>query len=180
MWNIKYRYDSKILELVKVSHRFRIMLLSMALSIVFIIVNILSVTPVLHLGGLNPFWRMAFIFKCFTDTIILDDFKTCLDKLSAHKRALLQNELHGIRSDPSSKSRAGRRSTIRLDQGAGAADKAEDLHMHTQAIHVETRVEVAEAAESPSVAPSPSSTSDLVNTDEGAARGPCYNAHCWV
>jgi hypothetical protein len=60
----------------------------MCLSIGFIIVDILSVTPVLKVGlpdGINPFWKFAFIFKCFTDTIILDDFKTALDKLKQYK-----------------------------------------------------------------------------------------------
>lgn len=60
----------------------------MCLSIGFIIVDILSVTPVLSVGlpdGINPFWKFAFVFKCFTDTIILDDFKTALDKLKQYK-----------------------------------------------------------------------------------------------
>jgi hypothetical protein len=60
----------------------------MCLSIGFIIVDILSVTPVLSVGlpdGINPFWKFAFIFKCFTDTIILDDFKTALDRLKQYK-----------------------------------------------------------------------------------------------
>jgi hypothetical protein len=57
----------------------------MSLSIIFIIVDLLSVTPVIPIGYINPFWKFAFIFKCFTDTIILDDFKTALDKLSRYK-----------------------------------------------------------------------------------------------
>lgn len=57
----------------------------MSLSIIFITVDILSVTPVIPIGYINPFWKFAFIFKCFTDTIILDDFKTALDKLSRYK-----------------------------------------------------------------------------------------------
>jgi hypothetical protein len=54
----------------------------MILSVVFIIVDILSVTPVIRIGVINPFWKFALVFKCLTDTIILDDFKTALDKLS--------------------------------------------------------------------------------------------------
>jgi hypothetical protein len=71
-----------------VSPRFGILLLSMMLSISFIILDCLSVTSVLASNlpdGLNPFWKLAFVFKCFTDTIILDDFKTALDKLQAHR-----------------------------------------------------------------------------------------------
>lgn len=59
----------------------------MSLSIVFIIVDLLAVTPVISLGVINPFWKFAFVFKCLTDTIILDDFKTALDKLSRHRRS---------------------------------------------------------------------------------------------
>lgn len=90
-WNIKYRYEFGYFEVVKISPRFGLMLSSMCLSVVFIIVDILAVTPALKIGGLNPFWKIAFVFKCFTDTIILDDFKTALDKLSEHKMRRLQN-----------------------------------------------------------------------------------------
>ncbi|KAF5544526.1 hypothetical protein FPHYL_11016 [Fusarium phyllophilum] len=81
-WNIKYRYEFKPLEIIRISPRFGLLLLSMSLSIIFIIVDLLSVTPVIPIGYINPFWKFAFIFKCFTDTIVLDDFKTALDKLS--------------------------------------------------------------------------------------------------
>lgn len=87
-WNIKRRYDFGFVELIQVSPRFGVLLLSMCLSIGFIIVDILSVTPVLSVGlpdGINPFWKFAFVFKCFTDTIILDDFKTALDGLKDYK-----------------------------------------------------------------------------------------------
>ena len=70
------------------SPRFGILLLSMMLSMSFIILDCLSVTSVIASklpDGLNPFWKLAFVFKCFTDTIILDDFKTALDKLQAHR-----------------------------------------------------------------------------------------------
>jgi hypothetical protein len=92
-WNIKRRYEFGIFELIRVSPRFGVLLGSMALSVCFIIVDILSVTPVLALGlpdGLNPFWKLAFVFKCFTDTIILDDFKTALDRLKQYKLASLE------------------------------------------------------------------------------------------
>ncbi|KAL5605072.1 hypothetical protein FOVSG1_005219 [Fusarium oxysporum f. sp. vasinfectum] len=84
-WNIIYRYEFRPLEIIRISPRFGLLLLSMSLSIIFIIVDLLSVTPVIPIGYINPFWKFAFIFKCFTDTIILDDFKTALDKLSRYK-----------------------------------------------------------------------------------------------
>jgi hypothetical protein len=87
-WNIIRRYEFGIIELIRVSPRFAVLLASMTLSVAFIIVDILSVTSVFQSTlpeGINPFWKLAFIFKCFTDTIILDDFKTALDKLKQYK-----------------------------------------------------------------------------------------------
>jgi hypothetical protein len=60
-WVIKSQYDFGITELVRVSPRFGIMLLSMCLSIVFIIVDILSVLHVFGNAlptGINPFWKV--------------------------------------------------------------------------------------------------------------------------
>jgi hypothetical protein len=73
---------------MRVSPRFAVLLTSMIFSIAFIIIDVLSVTSVIQSGlpeGVNPFWKLAFVFKCFTDTIILDDFKTALDKLKQYR-----------------------------------------------------------------------------------------------
>jgi len=67
----------------------------MCLSVICIIIDLLSVTPVLPIGVMNPFWKFAFVFKCFTDSIILDDFKTALDKLSHHSMSRLL-PFHGL------------------------------------------------------------------------------------
>jgi hypothetical protein len=85
MWNIKCHYGFSFMELIWASPRFGVLLLSMSLSIVFVVLDVLSVTPVLDMGGINPFWKFAFVFKCLTDTIFLDDFKTVLDKLWERK-----------------------------------------------------------------------------------------------
>lgn len=84
-WNIKFRYELGFVEIVQVSPRFGILLLCMSLSMISIIVDILSVTPVIPIGVINPFWKFAFVFKCFTDSIILDDFRAALDKLSRRR-----------------------------------------------------------------------------------------------
>ncbi|KAK3673597.1 hypothetical protein LTR78_006502 [Recurvomyces mirabilis] len=93
LWNIKTRYDFGFLELMRVSPRFGILFGAMMLSICFILVDILAVTHVISGSGLpdgiNPFWKPAFVFKCLTDTIILDDFKTALDRLKQHRLARL-------------------------------------------------------------------------------------------
>ncbi len=33
----------------------------------------------------SPFWKLAFVFKCLTDSIVLDDFKTALDAVMKWK-----------------------------------------------------------------------------------------------
>lgn len=87
-WVIKSQYEITIKEIVRISPRFGIMLLAMVLSIIFIVFDILSVTAALRLQGatgINPFWKFAFVFKCLTDSVVLDDFKMALDRLRAFK-----------------------------------------------------------------------------------------------
>jgi hypothetical protein len=88
-YNIKTRYEFGYIELMRVSPRFALLLATMLIAIAFIIVDVLAVTHVIKGSGLpdgiNPFWKLAFAFKCFTDTIILDDFKTALDRLKQFK-----------------------------------------------------------------------------------------------
>lgn len=64
------------------------MLAAMVLSIVFLVLDILAATRVLLRElpvGINPFWKLSYILKCLTDCVILDDFKTALDRLHAAK-----------------------------------------------------------------------------------------------
>lgn len=79
-------------QVIIISPRFAVMLAAMALSMVFCLLDILSVTRVLSDAlptGVNPFWKLALVFKCLTDTLILDDFKTALDKLWSLRRESL-------------------------------------------------------------------------------------------
>jgi hypothetical protein len=99
VWNIKYRYQFSFVELSRISPRFAVMLSSMCISIIFIIVDIAAVTKGFSLGtaqGINPFWKLAFVFKCLTDTIVLDDFKTALDKLSRYKMNQIRSASDGL------------------------------------------------------------------------------------
>ncbi|CBF85719.1 predicted protein [Aspergillus nidulans FGSC A4] len=72
-------------ELVTISPRFGIMLASMCLSLAFVVVDECSVLGVFNSAslpsGVQPFWKLSFIFKCLCDTVILDDFKTALDRM---------------------------------------------------------------------------------------------------
>lgn len=61
-WVIKSQYDFSLIELVRESPRFGIMLLSMCISIAFIVVDILSVLHVFREAlptGINPFWKVS-------------------------------------------------------------------------------------------------------------------------
>ncbi|EDU46338.1 conserved hypothetical protein [Pyrenophora tritici-repentis Pt-1C-BFP] len=106
-WVIKTQYELSIKEIIRISPRFGIMLLSMVLSIIFIILDILCVTKAIGLPGptgINPFWKFAFVFKCLTDSVVLDDFKVALDRLRAFRISRL-GSFSGDMSD--SRSRNG-------------------------------------------------------------------------
>lgn len=108
-WVIKSQYEMTIQEIVRISPRFGIMLLAMVLSIIFIIFDILSVTSALKLQGatgINPFWKFAFVFKCLTDSVVLDDFKMALDRLRAFKISRL-GSFSGDMSDSRSRNDGG-------------------------------------------------------------------------
>lgn len=88
IYNIKTKYDLTLLQIVRISPRFAVMLVAMALSIIFIVLDVLSVTNAFSSvlpTGINPFWKLSFVFKCLTDSVVLDDFKTALDRLRAFK-----------------------------------------------------------------------------------------------
>ncbi|KAH2839939.1 hypothetical protein KXV85_002770 [Aspergillus fumigatus] len=61
-----------IVELVTVSPRFGIMLAAMCVSTLFIIIDTCSVIG------------LSFIFQCLCNTVILDDFKTALDRIHTY------------------------------------------------------------------------------------------------
>jgi hypothetical protein len=99
-WVIKTQYEMTIKEIIRISPRFGIMLLAMLLSIAFIVLDILTVTTAIKLEGptgINPFWKFAFVFKCLTDSVVLDDFKVALDRL----RAFRISRLGSFSGDPS-------------------------------------------------------------------------------
>jgi hypothetical protein len=79
---IRQNYEYSVFGLVKTSPRFGIMLLCMLLSIVFLITDVVATALVSAQSGINPYWRLALVFKCASDAIFLDDFKSVLDKIA--------------------------------------------------------------------------------------------------
>lgn len=80
-------YSLNVIKLVQKSPRFGILLAAIALALGFTIVDIISsIVPGLSLtDGINPYWKLALVFKCLTDNIMLDDFKSVLQRLGAVK-----------------------------------------------------------------------------------------------
>lgn len=92
LWVLKDHYDISLRNVVIINPRFGVMMAAMFLSIVFVLFDILSVTEVFKNAptvGVNPFWKLALVFKCLTDTVILDDFKTALDRMWTFRRESL-------------------------------------------------------------------------------------------
>jgi hypothetical protein len=83
---IKKTYGFKLWVLVRINTRFGIMLLCMALSIAFLLTDVVvSAAKLTASSGINPYWRFALVFKCASDTVFLDDFKSVLDDIVALK-----------------------------------------------------------------------------------------------
>ncbi|KAF2830649.1 hypothetical protein CC86DRAFT_378912 [Ophiobolus disseminans] len=83
---IKKTYAFKLWALIRINSRFGIMLLCMVFSIVFLVTDVaVSAARVTANSGINPYWRFALVFKCASDTIFLDDFKSVLDDIVARK-----------------------------------------------------------------------------------------------
>ncbi|KFY24632.1 hypothetical protein V491_02067 [Pseudogymnoascus sp. VKM F-3775] len=96
LYKIRTRYSFGFFELIYISPRFAIMLFAMIVSIIFTIIDICAVTGALKSTlpiGINPFWKLAFVFKLLTDSVILDDFKTALDKLSHYNLSRIEDQL---------------------------------------------------------------------------------------
>ena len=45
-------------------------------------------------SGINPYWRFALVFKCASDTIFLDDFKSVLDDIVHRKFSSANDTVH--------------------------------------------------------------------------------------
>lgn len=73
----------RVTRIIKKSPRFGILFVSIILAIIFTCLDIAaSIHPFIgNTDGINPFWKLSLVFKCLTDAILLDDFKTELKRL---------------------------------------------------------------------------------------------------
>jgi hypothetical protein len=76
-------YGTGVVELIKKSPRFGILMSAILLALIFTVLDIVSSIHNFLGGtdGINPWWKLSLVFKCLTDTIMLDDFKTELKRL---------------------------------------------------------------------------------------------------
>ncbi|KAJ6151972.1 hypothetical protein N7497_006291 [Penicillium chrysogenum] len=140
-WTIKREYNFGLWELVVVSPRFGIMLAAMCLSIIFMIVDtcsVLNAFPSILPTGVEPFWKLSFIFKCLCDTVILDDFKTALDHLRIHWMRKKNGELFvtPLTATPNSSPRAYRNRRDR-DIEAGDDPSTPTKGSYGRAVHMD-------------------------------------------
>ncbi|KAJ4983955.1 hypothetical protein SVAN01_10576 [Stagonosporopsis vannaccii] len=92
---IKKTYGFKIWALIRINSRFGVMLLCMFLSIAFLLTDAaVSAARVTASSGINPYWRFALVFKCASDTIFLDDFKSVLDDIVHRKFSSANGTVH--------------------------------------------------------------------------------------
>ncbi|KAK5099186.1 hypothetical protein LTS08_005765 [Lithohypha guttulata] len=80
-------YGMKITMIIKRSPRFGILFASLILALIFTGFDVAaSIHPFIgDTDGINPFWKLSLVFKCLTDAILLDDFKTELKRLGVKR-----------------------------------------------------------------------------------------------
>lgn len=92
-----------VFKVIKKSPRFGILFVSIILALFFTVLDIVaSLHPFIgDTDGINPFWKLSLVFKCLTDAILLDDFKTELKRLGLKrmKRDEKRRESHALTLD---------------------------------------------------------------------------------
>ncbi|CAE6995434.1 hypothetical protein P3342_000113 [Pyrenophora teres f. teres] len=95
IYSIKKTYAFSIWTLICINRRFGVMLVCMLLSIIFLVTDVVvSAAKITVTSGINPYWRFALVFKCASDTIFLDDFKSVLDDIVARKFSSAGDTVH--------------------------------------------------------------------------------------
>ena len=85
-YKIKAQYEFTALSLISTSMRFVVMMFCMVLSIAFLLADVIVTAANISTdAGINPYWRLTLVFKCASDTIFLDDFKSVLESIVAKR-----------------------------------------------------------------------------------------------
>ncbi|OJJ30797.1 hypothetical protein ASPWEDRAFT_118939 [Aspergillus wentii DTO 134E9] len=83
IYMIQRCYSLNIVKVVAQYPRFSILFAAMCMALAFTIMDILaSILPSLSITyGINPYWKLALVFRCLTDNIMLDNFQSVLQQL---------------------------------------------------------------------------------------------------
>lgn len=76
-----------VIKIIQKSPRFGILFIAIILALIFTALDIVSSIHsfIGSTDGINPFWKLSLVFKCLTDAILLDDFKTELKRLGVKR-----------------------------------------------------------------------------------------------
>lgn len=133
---IRSSFNLHPIHLMKRSPRFAILLIAMILALGFTVVDILStLVPALsETDGINPYWKLALVFKCLTDNIMLDDFKSVLTRLGGVR---LDGDGRDIRTDilGPSRGRSGEDPYYTTDSASSARDPLQSHDSSSQSKH---------------------------------------------
>ena len=134
-------YGASVVGIIRRSPRLGILLVAICLAIIFTLMDILAVsvpglsgsvdgyvppfpcstvaTDLEILHRVNPYWKLALIFKCLTDNIMLDDFRTELSRIGG-RVALGFDEAQRENAEPRSNNSHGFKAEMNVshsDQG---------------------------------------------------------------
>ncbi|KAL2833730.1 hypothetical protein BDW59DRAFT_168816 [Aspergillus cavernicola] len=98
---IQKSYSLNIFPLMAKCLRFAILLAAIFLAIALTLMDVLAcIIPSLSVTyGINPYWKIALIFKCLADNIMLDNFQSVLQQLQGLQRqgtAAMGNDIRTI------------------------------------------------------------------------------------
>ncbi|KAI9807259.1 MAG: hypothetical protein M1833_000002 [Piccolia ochrophora] len=136
---IKNQYNFGLIELVKLSPRFGVLMLSMFLSIAFVLTDVIvTAGKLMPNKGVNPYWKLALIFKCSADALFLDDFRKVLDSLIHRTLSKAGGQVHTAErharpetaARQNSATQFGVRSVITADKHTGGGGGRKGFRKH--------------------------------------------------
>lgn len=122
--------------IIKKSPRFGILFVSIILAVIF---TVLDVVASIHsfigsTDGINPFWKLSLVFKCLTDAILLDDFKTELKRLGLKRIKRDEKRRESVAITLDDDVRYDSDEEARMNFSNGAANGSINSHAYQQPI----------------------------------------------
>ena len=97
-WVIKQKYDLNVLQVIRKEPRFGVMFVAIFLAIIFAVMDLLDcIVPAIEgTEGVNPYWKLSLVFKALADNILIDDFRSVLQRLSDLQMRGFRSTHHSI------------------------------------------------------------------------------------